>query len=119
MCTELFLAFLYFLTITTVNYFLFKWINLSVEKHKILLKTNKIKILFNSNKQISKFFIFSMFLKKEIPNIENLEQMTQNTTDSKDLILLSKFFQTLSRMPKTSSIYYWKLMELQYIEFKI
>jgi predicted MPP superfamily phosphohydrolase len=117
MCTELFLAFLYFLTITIVNYFLFKWITLSFEKHKILLKTNKLKILFTT-KQLSKFQNLSLFLKKEIPNIKNLEQMTQNYIISKDIILLSKFFRTLSQMPKNSSIYYWKLMELQYIEFE-
>ena len=118
MCTELFLAFLYFLTITIVNYFLFKWINLSVEKHKVLLKTNRIKKLFN-NEQLSKFFIFSKFLKKEIPNIENLEQMTQKSLVLMDIIILSKFFQTFSRMPKTSSTYYWKLMELQYVKFEM
>jgi hypothetical protein len=117
MCTELFLAFLYFITITIVNYFLFKWIILSFEKHKRLLKTNKLKTLF-TNKQLSKFYNLSIFLKKEIPNMKNLEQMTQNSIISKDIIILSKFFQTLSQMPKTSSIYYWKLMELQYIEFK-
>jgi hypothetical protein len=117
MCTELFLALLYFLTIVVVNYFLYKLLLNFFIKIKYLLK---IKNILNSFQKIQSPLFLTLY------NYTNSEskfslQLFNTISSTDDIFIIGNIYKYLSddlREEKTLSfvtLYYLKLLENQYL----
>jgi hypothetical protein len=117
MCTELFLALLYFLTIIIVNYFLYKLLLNFFSKIKYLLKIKNILSHFENSNSV-------LFL--TLYNYANTEskysfQFFNNISSTNDIFLIGntyKYLLSSLQEGKTLSnitLYYFKLLENQYL----
>jgi hypothetical protein len=122
MCTEFLLALLYLTVIFVINFFLFKLlINyrkniLYFIKLKNILKTYKIENLQN----ISFFY----FYQKKNFNLRNfLVNFKKKLLNRKDILITGNFYKFLGRQLETkktkAQIYYYKLLENQYLSMNI
>jgi hypothetical protein len=125
MCTELFLAFLYFIAIVGANYFIFKLIQINYKNLLYLLKIEKVFKNF-TEKERKRFFYFLIKLKKEVKNIESFDLIKEkfNTTDNLIIGYTYKYLaenitsKDIKKQIFISNKLYFKLLENQYL-FKI
>ena len=123
MCTEFFLALIYFLTIIIVNYFLFRLLKNYLKNVFYLLKIKNIIKTESNNKLFKKLYKFS---KKEFQTSIFLKTINKNEI-SKDVLLLGNIYKYFSdnidqeRNNDNKNNYYFKLLKLQYlsINFKL
>ena len=119
MCTELILALLYFLTIFTVNYFLFKLLQSYISNIFLLLKLKNIFVNF-SKKDIKKIAMFYFYNKKTFTNPNFMSFLNQFST-SEDCLILGKTYEYLSeniqkiKGVNKSYVYYLQLLKNQYL----
>lgn len=117
MCTELFLALLYFITIIIVNYFLYKLLLNFLSKIKYLLK---IKNILNNFENSNSVLFLTLY------NYANTEskysfQFFNNISSTNDIFLIGntyKYLLSSLQEGKTLSnitLYYFKLLENQYL----
>jgi hypothetical protein len=119
MCSELILAILYFLTILTVNFFIFKTLKNYLADNFYLIR---IKNVFRSfPKNTVKFIALLYFLRKnEFKNL-SLFKFAQKFTDVNDVLIIGKTFDHLATNSKqnnqqrSSLVYYFKLLASQYL----
>jgi hypothetical protein len=122
MCTELFLAILYFLTIFIVNFFLYKLVNVYLKNILSLVQFVNIFKKFDK-KFIKPIAIFYFYSKNEFRN-PALFQTLDKFSNSKDLLIIGKTYgyiaENLDRknLPKTGLLYYLRLLENQYLPLK-
>lgn len=119
MCTELLLAVLYFITIFTVNYFLYKLVNTYLTN---IFYLTRLKTIFkNFNKQeIKNISILYFYAKNNFQNI-SLFNILKQFSNTKDSLVIGKTYSYLAKNIASkknrnfSLIYYFKLLEEQYI----
>ena len=118
MCTEFFLAFIYFLTIVFVNYFLFKLLKSYLGNIFYLLKLRNIFISFKKSTN-NLVFLLSSFSKKEKKNSAVLINLSRfsNTTD---LLIIGNTYKYLGNVLQNENVndanlYYFELSANQYL----
>ena len=128
MCTEFLLAIIYFSTILTFNYFLFKLLrNYFIN----ILYLTKIKNIFqlynpNTNKIISFFYSIEknkLFNNKKLLNFKILLEQENFSTKS-DLLVIGNIYKKLLQLTKNNSLkvkgneFFFNLLEKQYLSEK-
>ena len=118
MCTEFFLAFVYFLTIVFVNYFLFKLLKSYLGNIFYLLKLRNIFVSFKKSTN-NLVFLLSSFSKKEKKNSAVLTNLSRfsNTTD---LLVIGNTYKYLGDVLQNENVndanlYYFELLANQYL----
>jgi hypothetical protein len=118
MCTEFFLAFVYFLTIVFVNYFLFKLLKSYLGNIFYLLKLRNIFVSFKKSTN-NLVFLLSSFSKKEKKNSTILTNLARfsNTTD---LLIIGNTYKYLGNVLQNENVnnanlYYFELLANQYL----
>jgi hypothetical protein len=121
MCTELFLAILYFLTILIVNYFLFKLLTSYLQKITYLLKIKNILTTFPQ----SKFSLVSQLHKYSSLDSKFSLKFFNNISSTKDVFIIGNTYKYLvealqtEKSLTTSTLYYLQLLENQYLSNSI
>ena len=117
MCTEFLLAFIYFLTIIIVNYFLYKLITNYLTNISYLLKINIILKDYPENQTYSLFY---KLIKKDNKKVSLLKQLS--LIDQKaDILILGNIYKYLdenlekSRNTNSFNNYYFNLLRFQYL----
>ena len=124
MCTELSLAILYFITIFSVNFFLFK-----VLKNYFLniIYLRQIKNIFNSfsdKKQLRLVSFLYLFLKKDIKNRNFLNKLNF-VKETNDPLIIGNIYLNLLKNKETNNLkriqenFYLQLLENQYLSKNI
>jgi hypothetical protein len=121
MCTELFLAIFYFLTLFIVNFFLSK---LLISYQTNILFLLKIKNILNSfdKKKLKGISIFYFYSKNEFKNKSILNKFS-SFSKVKDMLIIGSTYRyllkNLSRKNNdfVSLSYYLKLLETQFLPF--
>ena len=115
MCTEFFLAIIYFIILSIVNFFLFKLLSTYQEKIFILIKFKKI---FASYKQEELKTVASFYFYNKNP----LNYRTFFKSFSyQDIVIIGNLYKKLQNITETKRAqnYYLKLAELQYLSSSI
>jgi len=121
MCTEFFLALLYFITIFIVNYFLFKLVKNYFENIFSLVKLRNIFVTFKKATN-NLVFLLSSLEKKEKKNISFLRSLNSYST-TQDILIIGNTYKYLSRkFPQEgmteANKYYFELLGNQYLSSK-
>jgi hypothetical protein len=121
MCTEFFLAVIYFVTIFFVNYFLLKVLKAYFANISYLLRLQNI---FNSSQKVNKDFIFFLFsfFKKENNNVVLLKNLHQ-LSNTKDMLIVSNTYASIlknfqSKTLTENKLYYFELLATHYLPQK-
>ena len=122
MCTEFFLAILYFITIFIVNYFLFRLLKEYFLNILYLLKLKNIfkKVSKNNIQNISLLYFFS----KTNFQKTNFFSLLNKFSNSTDILVLGKNYQYLvtniekKNGNQLSLLYYFGLLKDQYMSVK-
>ena len=119
MCPELILALLYFFTILTVNYFLFKLLKSYLNNIFYLLN---IKNIFTNFPQTDvKFISFLYFSKKNDFKNVTVFNLIQKFSKVNDILVIGKTYDYIAKnieqitKKENSLIYYLKLIRNQYM----
>ena len=123
MCTEFFLALIYFLTIVVINYFLFRLLKNYLANVFYLLKVKNILKMESKNKLFKKLYKFN---KKEFQTSNFLKSIDKKEL-SNDVLLLGNIYKYFSdnidqgKNNDNKNNYYFRLLTLQYlsINFKL
>jgi hypothetical protein len=119
MCTEVLLAFLYFITLCIVNIFLWKLLFSYIKNISLINKIKKITLSTVPETEISIYFLLlkEKKIKKEI-SINKLKTLfsKQNKIQKKDedILVLANYYQYLTR--KKLSNFFERLFSLQFID---
>jgi len=116
MCTELFLAFLYFFILFSLNFFLFRLLKNYFETIKLLEKFKRIFFIYKPNKLDRFLFFLSFFQEKKISGTFSNE-LYKIADDTEDILLIGntlKIFQQEKKINTTEN-YYFQLLEKQYL----
>ena len=119
MCTELFLAILYFSTIFAVNFFLFKLLKTYTKDITYLLKVQNI---FKQKlpKNISEFILLYLYNKKNSINTDLLP-LLNNYSPTNDIVTIGHIYSYLLKTNREQSSnkqlnnFYFELLETQYL----
>jgi len=119
MCTELFLAILYFSTIFAVNFFLFKLLKTYTKSITYLLKVQNI---FKQKlpKNISEFILLYLYNKKNSINTDLLP-LLNNYSLTNDIVTIGHIYSYLLKTNREQSSnkqlnnFYFELLETQYL----
>ena len=119
MCTELFLAILYFSTIFAVNFFLFKLLKTYTKDITYLLKVQNI---FKQKlpKNISEFILLYLYNKKNYINTDLLP-LLNNYSLTNDIVTIGHIYSYLLKTNREQSSnkqlnnFYFELLETQYL----
>jgi hypothetical protein len=119
MCTEVLLAFLYFITLCIVNIFLWKLLFSYIKNISLINKIKKITLSTVPETEISIYFLLlkEKKIKKEV-SINKLKTLfsKQNKIQKKDedILVLANYYQYLTR--KKLSNFFERLFSLQFID---
>ena len=119
MCTELFLAIIYFFTILIVNFFLYKLLKSYFVNIIYLVKLKNILTSFQKE-NVKMITLFYFLTKNEFKN-QNLFLKINKFSKIKDILIIGNtyqfFFTNLSKTNKDfrSINYYLKLLEKKYL----
>ena len=121
MCTEFFLALLYFITIFIVNYFLFKLVKNYFANIFSLVKLLNIFVTFKKSTN-NLVFLLSSLEKKDKKNISFLRSLNSYST-TQDILIIGNTYKYLSRkFPQEGMTegnkYYFELLGNQYLSSK-
>ena len=121
MCTEFFLAFIYFITIFIVNYFLSKLVKNYFENIFLLLKLKNIFQTFQKSTN-NLIFLLSSFEKKEKPNMSLLRSFPSSST-TQDVLVIGNIYKYLAQKRQQEgwtdiNKYYVELLGNQYLSSK-
>ena len=119
MCTELFLAILYFSTIFAVNFFLFKLLKTYTKNITYLLKVQNI---FKQKlpKNIREFILLYLYNKKNSINT-GLLPLLNNYSPTNDILTIGHIYSYLLKTNREQSSnkqlnnFYFELLETQYL----
>jgi hypothetical protein len=123
MCTELFLAIIYFSTIFVVNFFLYKLLKSYLTNILYLLKVKNILKCFSKNQSML-ISIFYLCSKNEFKNQNLLINLNKFSTIEDSLIIGNTYKYFSKNLDKqnnqfVSLTYYLKLLESQYLPNKL
>ena len=119
MCTELFLAVLYFGTILAVNFFLFKLLQTYTKNIIYLLKVQNI-FKQKSPKNLGGFILLHLYSKKNTKNVSLLNLLNRYSTNEDLLTIGNTYSFLLDNSKQQKSIkdlnnFYLELLENQYL----
>ncbi len=123
MCTELFLAIIYFSTIFTVNFFLFKLLRTYTKRIMYLLKIQNI-FKQKNIKSIETFALLYLYLQKDRKN-KNLLSLLNIYGRESDVLTIGNIYSFLSKNFSNQSSkneisnFYFELLENQYLSKEI
>ena len=102
MCTELILAFIYFITIFLVNYFLFQLLKKNVEIIFYLLKVENLLNQYSSTKQKNLFY-YLIQLKKKVKTVQMFYYLN-GLLETEDLLIIGNTYQFLLKNTKRDNV---------------
>ena len=119
MCTELFLAVLYFGTILAVNFFLFKLLQTYTKNIIYLLKVQNI-FKQKNPKDLRGFILLHLYSKKNTKNVSLLNLLNRYSTNEDLLTIGNTYSFLLDNSKQQKSIkdlnnFYLELLENQYL----
>ena len=123
MCTELFLAIIYFSTIFAVNFFLFKLLKTYTNNIIYLLKVQNIFKQKNPN-VIRGFTLLHLYAKKNAKNL-NLLSLLNTYSKEQDVLTIGNTYSFLLKntfnqsAEKEMNSFYFELLENQYLSKEI
>jgi hypothetical protein len=122
MCTELFLAIIYFITIFIVNYFLYKLLSVYVINIVYLFKLKNIFSKFPKT-DVKSLALLYFYSKNNFKNI-NVFGVLNQFSNSNDTLVIGKSYEYLANNVEVNNrnnitlIYYLRLLENQYLPIK-
>lgn len=123
MCTELFLAIIYFSTIFAVNFFLFKLLKTYTNNIIYLLKVQNI-FKQKSPNVVRGFILLHLYAKKNAKNL-NLLSLLNTYSKEQDVLTIGNTYSFLLRNVSSQSSekeinsFYFELLENQYLPKEI
>ena len=123
MCTELFLALIYFITIFAINFFLFKLLKTYTNNIIYLLKVQNI---FKQKKidVVKGFILLHLYAKKNAKNL-NLLSLLNTYSTQQDILTIGNTYSFLLQntsnesSQKERNIFYFALLENQYLSKEV
>jgi len=121
MCTEFFLACLYFLILLVINFFLFKLLNIYLKNIFQLQKIKNISKIYPNNKFFRNLYRYS---NKNYQNSKTLSKFNIETRERMDPLIIGNIYRYLStnnsEISNTeSSNFYFQLLQNQYLPVEI
>ena len=121
MCTEFFLACLYFLILSVINFFLFKLLNIYLRNIFKLQKIKNISQIYPNNELFRKLYRYS---DKSYQNSKSLTNFTVGDTKNIDALIIGNTYKYLSdnnskNLNAASRDFYFQLLENQYLSVEI
>ena len=133
MCTELILAFIYFITIFLVNYFLLQLLKNNIETISYLLKIENLLTYYSSTQQKNLFYYLIQF-KKKIKTVQMFYYLN-GLLETEDILIIGNTYKFLVKNAKKENIslmaseknenkaffankLYFRLLENQYLSQK-
>ena len=116
MCTEFFLALIYFSTILTINFFLIQFLISNFQILFSLLKLKNIFHYFPKNEKNVCLFLYEISRKK-LKNRSLLPEL-KNLTKTEDVLIIGNTYKWISNSFKNSKsnvVYYFQLLAVQYL----
>jgi len=121
MCTEFFLACLYFLILSVINFFLFKLLNIYLRNIFKLQKIKNISQIYPNNELFRKLYRYS---DKSYQNSKSLTNFTVGDTKNIDALIIGNTYKysgdnnskNLNAAPRD---FYFQLLENQYLSVEI
>ena len=119
-CTEFFLACLYFVIIFVINFFLYKLLNIYIRNIFQLKKIKNINKLYPNNQFFLKLYKYS---NNEFQNSSTLYNLQILKTKNMDTLLIGNMYKYLSltnKSKKSNNLlndYYLQLLTIQYLSF--
>ena len=119
MCTELFLALIYFSVIFGVNFFIYKLLKTYIKNVTYLLKLKNILNSFSGN-ELDLILLLHKYLKKEFQN-KNLLTKINSLEDTSDVLIIGNLYKNLLKnrenvkIKRNRDLFYLKLLENQYL----
>ena len=120
MCTEFFLAIVYFITIFFINFFLYKLLSTYIKNIIYLLKVKNV-LQFHPLKSLNIFILLHLYGKKSQNNFNFVNFLKRCSTSKLDPLILGYTYSYLlrsfkrSNSNKVSSNFYLELLENQYL----
>ena len=120
MCTEFFLACLYFGIIFVINFFLYKLLNSYLKNIFELQKIKKILIFYPKSELFIKLYKYS---NKELRNSNNLSTLNLLNNNYVDTLIIGNIYKYLALINRvnfknnSSDDYYFQLLSNQYLSF--
>ena len=102
MCTELILAFIYFITIFLVNYFLFQLLKKNVEIIFYLLKVENLLTQYSSTEQKNLFYSLIQ-LKKKVKTVQMFFYLN-GLLETEDLLIIGNTYKFLLKNTKKENL---------------
>lgn len=102
MCTELILAFIYFITIFFVNYFLFQLLKKNVEIIFYLLKIKNVLTQYSNTKGKSLFY-YLIQIKKKVKTVQIFFYLN-GLLETEDLLIIGNTYKFLLKNTKKDNI---------------
>jgi hypothetical protein len=118
MCSEVFLALIYFLVIFTINFFLYKILTFYIKNILKLQKLKNINKIYPNNKLIGTLYKYS---NTEIRNLETLNNLENKNTQEIDTLIIGNIYKYLKNVVKKTQNknsveeYYFDLLANQYL----
>jgi hypothetical protein len=124
MCTELSLAILYFITIFSVNFFLFKVLKNYIVNIIYLQQLKNIFVSFPEKNELKLLSLLYLFLKKDMKN-RNLLTSISSVNEIEDSLIIGNIYLNLLKNQENRSAkrisenFYFQLLQNQYLSNKI
>ena len=124
MCTELSLAILYFITIFSVNFFLFKVLKNYVVNIIYLQQIKNIFISFSEKSDLKLISFLYSFLKKDSKN-RNILNKLNSVNEIEDSLIIGNIYLNLLKnqenpiSKRVSENFYFQLLQNQYLSNNI
>jgi len=123
MCTELFLAIIYFITIFSVNYFLYRLLSTYISNIIYLLKIQNI-FKYHNPRDLNIFILLHLYIKGSANNASFLNFLNK-CNNTRDVLTISNTYSYLlnnsqkNGSDKLSNNFYLELLENQYLSKSI
>jgi hypothetical protein len=116
MCTEFFLALIYFITILVVNIFIFSLLKSYFRNIVEMLKLKRIILLFQTNNNDLLVSFYHLLKEKKIKNNKILKTFSL-PKNKKDILIAGKTieFFNINMKPEKSFDFYLQLLKNQYL----
>lgn len=121
LCTEFFLACLYFVIIFVINFFLYKLLNIYIKNIYELQKIKNILKIYPKNAFFTKLYKYSNKDFRNSITISNLQSLKPENIDTLVIGNMYKYFSATTKTNEKVSLlndYYFQLLSNQYLSFK-
>jgi hypothetical protein len=118
MCSEVFLALIYFLVIFIINFFLYKILTFYIKNIKKLQKLKNINKIYPNNKLVPTLYKYS---NTDIRNLDTLKNLENKNNAEIDTLIIGNMYKYLKNViqknQNKNSVeeYYFELLASQYL----